>query len=58
MEMEVAVPISDCFFFLLKTNSYMSINNLDFTPCKFILFETNLEGVYTYAFAKICILNE
>ena len=57
MEMEVAVPISDCFF-LLKTNSYMSINNLNFTPCKFILFETNLEGVCTYAFAKICILNE
>ena len=55
--MEVAVPISDCFF-LLKTNSYMSINNLNFTPCKFILFETNLKGVCTYAFAKICILNE
>ena len=55
--MEAAVRISDCFF-LLKTDSNVSINNEKFTPCKFILCETNLEGAFTYAFAKICILNE
>ena len=48
MEMEVAVRILDCFS-LLKTNSCLS---------KYILCETNLEGVCTYRFAKICILNE
>ena len=43
--MEVTVRISDCFFLcVLKTNSYVSINNEDFK-----------EGVCIYAFAKICI---
>ena len=36
----------------------MSINNENFTPCKFIQFETNLEGVFIYRFAEICVWNE
>ena len=51
--MEVAVRTSDYFFF--KTDSYLSINNENFTPCIFISCETNLEGSCIYKFAKICM---
>ena len=53
--MEVAVRISDFFVLFFKSNSHMSINNENFTPCKFIQFETNLEGVFIYRFAEICV---
>ena len=47
----------ECFF-LLQTYSYLSINNKTFTPCKFILCETNLQGTCSYTLAKICIGND
>ena len=51
-------PNFGLFFLFFKSNSHMSINNENFAPCKFIQFETNLEGVFIYRFAEICVWNE